>query len=160
MSGSQGYMQTFDDGTYESERNLALSITPQQLKLNIPADQTFVYGVIMDWNTGDKVVTLASYITGAANLYFSSGGGIKGAGKNANVGEAAVRFVDAAQGFIDSALPVGIFDVPAKDCVRFYLLTNKHVYVAQEQVKHLDDNSSAWIPLFRKGNEVITEMMS
>jgi hypothetical protein len=106
------------------------------------------------------VVTLASYITGAANLFFSAGGGVKGGGINPNVGEAAVRFVDAAQGFIDSALPAVISDVPAKDCVRFYLLTNKQVYVAQEQVKHFDDSSSAWLPLFKKGNEVITEMMN
>src|SRR4051812_13086005 len=51
------------DESYEGQRKLAMSIQPAQLKLNIPETETFVYGVIMDWNTGDSMVTLATYIT-------------------------------------------------------------------------------------------------
>lgn len=147
------------DDSYEGLRRLAMSVKPEQLKLKIPDTETFVYGVIMDWNTGDSMVTLATYITGAANLYLRSGGGVKGGGKNQNVGEAAAKFVANAQDYIGSALPAGVTEIPAPGCVRFYLLTNKQMYVAQEQVKHFDDGSSSWLPLFKQGNEVITEMM-
>src|SRR5436309_1806288 len=56
------------EDTFEGLRRLALDVTPYQLKLAIPDSETLVYGVVMDWNMGDTVVTLASYITGAANL--------------------------------------------------------------------------------------------
>jgi hypothetical protein len=144
--------------TYTDQRNLALSITPFQLKLAIPDDNTLVYSVIMDWNMGDAVVTLATYITGAASMYLSTGGGVTSGGKDPNVGEAAVEFVVAAQGHIDRAVPTNTTDIPAEGCVRFYLLTNKGICAMQERVKHFDDSTSALLGLFQKGNEVIAEM--
>jgi hypothetical protein len=144
--------------TFEELRRLALGVTPYQLKLAIPDSQTLVFGIVMDWNMGDTVVTLASYITGAANLYLSTGGGVKGGGKNPNVGEAAVRFVTSAQELAGRAVPAVVSDLPPQGSVRFYLLTNKHTYAIQEQVQYFDDASSPWLSLFEKGNEVITEM--
>src|ERR1019366_9173679 len=67
--------------TYEQLRNLAVNVTPAQLKLAIPESTTLVYGVVMDWNLNESVMTLAAYITGAASLYLSSGEGINGGGK-------------------------------------------------------------------------------
>jgi len=147
-----------DDNTYEGIRRFALNVTAGQLKLTIPPADTFVYGVVMDWNMGETTVTLAAYITGAANMYFSTGGGITGAGKNPVVGEVAVEFVIAAQSFINRAAATTITELPAPGTVKFYLLTNKYVYAAQEQVEYLDDNSSPWLSLFEKGNQVIIEM--
>ena len=146
------------DDTYEGRRHLALNVTPGQLKLNIPDTQTLVYGVVMEWNTGESVIALAAYITGAANLYISTGGGLSGGGKKPNVGEAAVRLVTAAQEFLGRAMPVNDTEYPPIGCTRFYLLTNKQIYAAQEQVKYFDDGSSPWLSLFEQGNEVIAEM--
>ena len=147
-----------DDNTYEGIRRFAINVTPDQLKLAIPPTDTFVYGVIMDWNMGETTVTLAAYITGAANMYFSTGGGITGAGKNPLVGEVAVEFVIAAQSFINRAVATTATELPAPGIVKFYLLSNKHIYAAQEQVDYLDDSSSPWLSLFEKGNQVIIEM--
>ncbi len=151
--------EDYPEGSYEQQRGLALSVTSVQLNLTIPDSVTFVHGVVMDWNTGDTIVSLSAYITGAANLYLSNGGGVSGAGKKPEVGEAAVKFVAAAADHIHSAVPVaGIKDMPPVGCVRFYLLTNKQIFAAQEQVKHLDDGSSSWLDVFSKGNDVIAEM--
>ncbi len=144
--------------SFEGLRQLALNVTPAQLKLAIPDTQKLVYGVVMDWNTGEMVVTLSTYITGAANLYMSNGGGVSGGGKNPNVGEAAVRLVTTAQDFVERALPVGTKELPPAGCVRFYLLTNKQTFAAQEMVRFFDDQSSPWLALFEKANEVIAEM--
>lgn len=154
----KGSEATAPAGTYTGFRTLALQVTPYQLELTIPDSKTLVYGVVMDWNTGDIVVTLATYINGAANLYLNTGGGVTGGGKNQNVAEAAVRFVTLAQDYIDRAMLATVMELPPTGCVRFYFLTNKQVYAAQEQVKYFDDNSSVWLPLFENGNEVITEM--
>lgn len=151
--------QGYEEGPYNQQRSLALSISPDQLKLAIPENITYVHGVVMDWNTGDAIVTLCAYITGAANLYLSNGGGMSGAGKKPEVGEAAVRLVVSAADHLESTVPVaGTKDLPPSGCVRFYLLTNKQVFAAQEQVKYLDEGSSSWLEVFSKGNDVIAEM--
>jgi len=147
-----------EDNTYEGIRRFAINVTQEQLKLNIPPSEIFVYGVIMDWNMGETTVTLAAYITGAANMYFSTGGGITGGGKNPDVGEQAVEFVIAAQAFIDRSVPTTITELPAPGIVKFYLLTNRMIYAAQELAASFDDSSSPWLTLFEKGNQVIIEM--
>jgi len=147
-----------DISTYDGLRNLALLITPSQLKLTIPGSETLVYGVVMDCNVGDAVVTLSAYITGAVSMYFSSGGGKTGGGMTPEVAETAVDFVTTAQDYLGRAIHVTTTEVPPAGCVRFYLLTNHGVFVAQEQVVFLENNSSPWLPLFEKGNEVVNLM--
>jgi hypothetical protein len=139
-------------------RNTALHIVPGQLKLTIPDNETLVYGVVMDWNMGDTLVTLVSYITGAANMYLSTGGSVLGGGKNPSVGEAASELVTMAQSYIFRATPVTTFELPPVGCVRFFLLTNHSKLAAQEQLGYFDNGTSPWLPLFEKANEVITEM--
>ncbi len=148
------------DDSYESMRNTAISITPAQLKLNIPDSETLVYGLVMDCHVGDVIVTLTAYITGAANIYFSGGGGRTGGGKNPAVGEAAAELVTLAQNYVSRAIRVTTTELCDPGCVRFYMLTNHGVYAAQEQLIHIEDGSSAWILLFQKGNEVVSQMRS
>ncbi len=148
-----------EEGSFEQQRQMALSVTATQLKLMIPDNITFVYGVVMDWNMGDSNVSLSAYITGAANLYLGGGGGVRGGGKNPNVGEAAVKFVTIAADHIERVVPVANTDsLLHPGCIRFYLLTNKCIYAGQEQVKYLDDGTSPWLEVFQKGNDVIAEM--
>jgi hypothetical protein len=147
--------ETANESTYEHLRGLAIRVTCQQLELAIPQSTTMVYGVIMDWNLNESVMTLATYITGAANLYLSTGEGVNGGGKDPEVGEAAVDFVMAAQQYIARAMPVSATDLPSKGCIRFYLLTNKGLYAAQEPMTHFEDASSPWLSLFELGSGVI-----
>lgn len=143
---------------YETLRTEAFTVTPAHLRLGIPDSEVFVYGVIMDWNMGDTVVTLVTFITGAANMYLSSGGGVTAGGKNPSVGETAAELVNMAQSYLGRAIPVVEVSVPAKDMVRFYFLTNHHKHAVQDVISHFDDRSSPWLPLFEKANEVIVEM--
>jgi len=143
---------------YERERNIALNITPSLLKLAIPEDEILVYGVVVDMDMGEGFMSLACYITGAANLHFSAGSGIRGGGRNPNVGEAGVELVTDAQDFLAFATPVKVLLPPSKKTVQFFFLTNKGKYFAQENVRYIEDNSSKWLPLFEKASKVITEM--
>ena len=144
-----------DSSTYEGLRNIAMHVTPDQLKLRIPDSETLVYGLIMDCNMGEGSITLSAYITGAVSMYFSTGGGKTGGGMNPEVAETAVDFVTAAQAFVNMAIKVAATDLPAKGCVRFYMLTNHGIYVAQELMTQFENGTSIWLPLFEKGNEVI-----
>jgi len=147
-----------DVESYQGLRNLAINVTPAQLKLTIPGNETLVYGVVMECDLGDAIVTLTAYITGAANIYFSTGGGKTGGGKSPAVGEAAVELVTTAQDYVGRAIRVTATEECDKGCVRFYLLTNKGIYAAQEQLLHIEDGTSAWLVLFEKGNEMVNLM--
>jgi len=147
-----------DLSTYEGARATAIGITADDLQLQIPDTRTVVYGVIMDWDMGGNILTLAAYITGAANVYLSTGAGITGGGKDPEVGELAVTFVTDAQSFIDRTIPVTSADHPSKGCLRFYMLTNKGLYAAQEKLEHIEDTTSPWLALFIRGNNVVNEI--
>jgi hypothetical protein len=143
---------------FDALRNTALTVTPYQLKLAIPNAETLVYGVVMDWDLGDAMVTLSAYITGAANMYYTSGDSKTGAGKHPNVGEAAVELVTTAQKFLNKALPADISESPAKGFISFYFLTNHRVFMAREAITNFETNASEWLPLFQKATEVMNEM--
>jgi hypothetical protein len=147
-----------EENAFERLRNMAFSVTPEQLGLSLPTDKTVVYGVIMDWEMGGATATTVSYQTGDASLYLSSGGGVVGGGQHQNVNHAAKHFVALAQTFLDKTIKTDLTALPSTDEVKFYLLTNKGIYLGQEQMKHFENNTSAWIPLFEEGNIVLTEL--
>ena len=144
--------------TYEQTRVAALSVTPDQLGLNIPQGAIKVYGVVMDWDMSGTILTLTAYINGAANAVLSSGAAVVGGGKNPAVAEEASEFVLVAQNYINKTLHVTTSGLPAPGTVRFNLLTNQGVYAAQELLSAINDNSSPWIGLFFRGSMLLDEI--
>ncbi len=135
-----------------------MNVTPDQLQLTIPNDQTKVYGVVIDWDVGSGIATLISFATGDASMYLSSGGGMIGGGHHENVSNAAKAFVDKAQTYLDKTSKTETTPLPDKNSVRFYLLTNKGKFSAQENLNNFENNSSTWLSLFEEGNKVISEL--
>lgn len=146
------------ENAFKGLRNMAFTATPEQLGLSLPTDKTVAYGVIMDWEMGGVTATTVSYQTGDASLYLSSGGGVIGGGQHQNVKNAAQKFVSLAQTFLDKTIKTEIMPLPSTDEVKFYLLTNKGVFVGQETMNNFENNSSSWLKLFEEGNNVLTEL--
>ena len=146
------------ENAFEGLRNMAFTATTEQLGLSLPTDKTIVYGVIMDWEMGDATASTIAYQTGDASLYLSSGGGVIGGGQHQNVNNAAKQFVSLAQTFLDKTTKTETTPLPSTDEVKFYLLTNKGIYVGQEQMKNFENSSSIWLKLFEEGNIVLTEL--
>lgn len=146
------------ENAYEELRNMAFKTTPEQLDLSLPTDKTIVYGVVMDWEMGGATATTVIYQTGDASLYLSTGGGVIGGGQHQNVNNASKQFISLAQTFLDKTTKTEMTDLPKTNEVKFYLLTNKGIYVGQEQMKNFENNSSAWLKLFEKGNNVLSEL--
>ncbi|MBL7829785.1 MAG: hypothetical protein JNK41_02060 [Saprospiraceae bacterium] len=146
------------ESPFQGLRDMAFTATPEQLGLSLPNDKTVVYGVIMDWEMGGATATTVSYQTGDASLYLSTGGGVISGGQHQNVNSAAKQFVSLAQTFLNKTTKTETTPLPSTDEVRFYLLTNKGVFVGQEQMKNFENNSSAWLKLFEEGNNVLTEL--
>ena len=157
-TGDSVKVHTLPDNRFQDLRNMALGVTPEQLQITLPTDQTKIYGVVMDWDLGDGIATFISFSTGDASMYLSSGGGLIGGGQHENVIKAAKTFIDKAQTYLDKAAKIDSTPLPDKNCVRFYFMTNKGKFTAQENLKNFDNNSSPWLPLFEEGNKVISEL--
>ncbi len=143
---------------YHDLRNLAFGATMEQIGVELPADQTKIYGVIMDWDLGEGTATLVAFLSGDASLYLSSGGGVIGGRGHDNVKQAAAAFISKAENYLSKTVKTDSTPLPGKDGVKFYFLTNKGKFVGQEEVKNFDNNSSPWLDLFEEGNKLITEI--
>lgn len=80
--------------------------------------------------------TIVSYTTGDASMYLSFGSGILGGIRYEQVNTAAKQFVNVAQQYINKALKTENTDLPLTNQVKFYLLTNKGKFVAQDNMKN------------------------
>ena len=137
---------------------MAFSRTPEQLKLSLPTNKTIVYGIVMDWEINGAIATIVSYQTGDASLYLSTGGGVIGGGQHENVSSAAKHFVSLGQSFLDKAKKTEKTTLPETGVIKFYLLTNKGIFVDQEQMKNFENRSSTWLSLFDHANILLTEL--
>ena len=145
------------DNPYRKLRNVALRVTPEQLELSLPSNKTDVYGIVMDWNTGDNVCTVVAFQTGDASIYLSSGQGYIGGGQHANIHDQATLFVESGQNYLKYANLIDSTPLPDKECVRFYFLTNKGIFATQENVSNLKDKSNEFIQLMGQGEKLISE---
>lgn len=143
---------------YQDLRNLAFTATMDLIGVKLPAHQTKIYGIIMDWELGEGTATLVAFLSGDASLYLSSGGGAIGGKKHDNVKQAAVAFINKAEKYLSKAVKTDSTTLPGKDSVTFYFLTNKGKFVGKEAVKNFDNDSSQWLDLFAEGNKLITEI--
>ncbi|MBP0966693.1 MAG: hypothetical protein J5722_03575, partial [Oscillospiraceae bacterium] len=92
--------------------------------------ESTIYGVVVDMPMSPTVITtLACYINGAANLYFSNGQDYSGAAQRyPGVVQAARMFVSNAARYISDDNRVTNFELPNSRAHLVYLLTTKGVY--------------------------------
>lgn len=155
MTGNQPSEQ---ENPYNILRNMALGVTMDQLGLKDPGDETNVFGIVMDWDIGGGIATVAAYQTGDASMYLSTGGGVIGGGEHDNVRKAVFTYIELAQDYLNLTDKSESPSLPDPKCVRFHLLTNKGTFSSQEEVKNLEDRSSKWIKLFEEANKLLTEL--
>ena len=75
----------------------------------------------MDWNVGDGVGTLVAFSDGAVSLYYSSGGGIIGAGTHEQVRVPAMRCHALLSQLADQLVPTTQYPLPPAAQVTFWL---------------------------------------
>jgi hypothetical protein len=146
------------DNIYPDLRDLALTTTAEKLSLSLPNDKTVVYGIVMDWGMDGNVVTTVAFLTGDASMYYSTGGGTIGGGPHEQISNLAKEYVRMGNDCLLYANKTEQTQLPKDDVVKFYLLTNNGLHMCQEEIKHFEDASSKLLPLFEKGNEVISEL--
>jgi hypothetical protein len=147
------------ENPYEGLRKNALHVSAEELDIQIPDTETRVYGIVMDWDqSGDGVATVVAFETGDASMYSSSGGAVIGGGQDDNVVKAVARYISKGQGYLDKATKTEATPLPDKDCIRFYLKTNKGMYATQETMTNMENGTSPWLSLFEEANVVLAEL--
>jgi len=113
---------------YLITRSQALHLAPSNFSQFM--ESTDVYGVIVDMPmAGQVITTLACYVNGAANLYFSNGGDYSGAAQRyPGVVQAARVFVSNAAGMIAGLEPVKSLELPFGNRHFAYILTTHGIY--------------------------------
>lgn len=113
---------------YLVTRNQALRLSPSNFTQFMK--ESTIYGVVVDMPMAPTVITtLACYINGAANLYFSNGADYSGAAQRyPGVVQAARMFVSNAAHYIRDDRKVTSFELPNSRAHYAYLLTTKGMY--------------------------------
>lgn len=144
-----------EQNPFNDLRNQAFGVTKEQLEL---ADDNEIYGLIMDWDLGDGIMTLITFRTGDASMYLSSGGGVIGGGQHENVRIAVDNYLNTAERFLNSTEQVDHLNLPTTNSVNFYFLTTNGRFLTTEVIDNFENESSKIYGLFNEANNVITEL--
>lgn len=142
------------DNPYSDLRNQSINVTPEQLELD---SENGVYGVVMDWDMGNAIVTVVSFITGDASVYISTGQAFIGGFAHESVLNAAKQFVKMGENYLPKSKKVDNYDPNEEYKVNFYLLTKSGKHYIEDEFANIENETSILLDLFEAGNKVITE---
>jgi len=144
------------DNPYLGLRTQAINVTPAQLQLQLDNDND-IYGIVMDWNMGDAIVTVVSFKTGDASVYLSTGQAFIGGSAHETVINAAKQFVIVGEKYLSKAQKTQNSEPTNEKKVDFYFLTKSGKYYIADDFSKIENNTSDLLNLFEAGNKVITE---
>ena len=136
-------------------REYALSVTAESAGITPRPGNAQVWGVLMEIGFPDAVATLVSLADGTTSLYFSTGGGVVGAGAHPAVRDAAAAFIAVADAQLAHFSGATEYPQPAPGRVRFYLRTYEGLETAEASDADLREERHPLAPLFRAGHAVI-----
>jgi len=146
------------ENPFKDLREMSLSVTADQIGIQILDDQTKVFGIVMDWDLGNGIATVVGYESGDASMYLSSGGGVIGGGQHDNVRSVVIPYIKLGQDYLSKTTKTETTPLPDQNCIRFYLLTNNGTYYVQEKMENIEKENSDWLKLFEGANKVLTEL--
>ncbi len=144
------------DNPYSGLRNQAINVTPDQLQLQHDNDND-IYGLVMDWNMGNAIVTVVSFKTGDASVYLSTGQAFIGGYAHETVINAAKQFVIDGEKYLSKASKTENTEPTHESKVDFYFLTKSGRYYIEDDSEKIENKTSDLYGLFESANQVITE---
>lgn len=139
-------------------RAKALALKPEEIGINKSNFPKEVWGVLMETGYPDSAFSLVVLADGTASLYFSTGGGIIGAGQHEAVRKSSANFVGWANQYFSLASPVMKYPLPSSGQVVFYFLSYKGVFSYSAKEMELGEGRDKLSNLFHAGHEVISHM--
>ena len=112
---------------------------------------------VMDIGLGDAVATLVGVADGSTSMYFSTGGGVIGAGQHEAVRLATERWLEACIASAEPFAPVVDPPLPEAGTVQLVLVTRVGLAHALVREEELGPKHPLW-PVYAAAQEVITQI--
>lgn len=119
---------------------------------------TEVWGVLMETGYAGAVATLVALADSTVSLYFSSGGGIIGAGFQEAPAKTARTLLEHAPFFVTSCQTISTRPLPRPEHTRFYLLTDGKVFSTEAREEEFGYNRHPLSPLFHLAHNLLAEL--
>jgi hypothetical protein len=137
-------------------RAQALRLEPTPLGLTPTPDQPNVWAILMETGLQRGAATLFSVVDGTTSLYYSTGGGVIGAGERPSVRATLPAFFRAAEGCAAQFSVASTTPLPDAGRVRFYLRTFTGTLSAEAAQDDLATMHHPLSPLFQAGHAVLS----
>lgn len=141
-----------------SLRQMALSLKPSDIGISAATFPHEVWGVLMETGYDSGAFTLVVLADGTVSIYFSTGGGIIGAGEHESVRQPAGSFIGLANRYVYVAKPSTAQSLPPDGLTTFYFLTNSGIRSYSAKEVDLGEGREKLSELFHAGHAVIAEV--
>jgi hypothetical protein len=137
-------------------RERLLSAKPSDFGLAPSPELPHVWAAMMEMRVGKAVVSLVAVADGSTSLYFSTGGGVIGAGEHDSVRAANRKLLAFIEKYLDMFVPLDT-PLPVMDgAVSFAVLTHAGLRGARDEEARIKERTSPlWAP-YALGQDVIT----
>jgi hypothetical protein len=142
---------------YHGLRRLALGLTAESLGSACPPDAPVV-ALLMESGLSGGVATLVGVIDGTTSLYYSTGGGVIGAGTRSGVSAATERWLQTCGALLGHLSPIQDAVLPDEGMAQFVAVTPGGLLAAGAPLAHLGERRHVLSPLFYAGHDVITQI--
>ncbi|PJZ24152.1 hypothetical protein CH352_00460 [Leptospira hartskeerlii] len=149
---------SIDKSPYKELRELAFETEYDDIGVQNTNDKTVVYGIIMDWPTQREIVTLATFLSGDASLFLTSGASFIGGGGRESIQKSSIRFIHKYAYLWKQGKKVRWTPNPDLEQVRFFFLTTQGTYYLEDTVGEIDADTSTLTPIFDEAQAVISEI--
>ena len=137
-------------------RRQALAVEASALTLKPTPARPHVWGVVMETGYPEAAATLVVFADGTTSMYFSSGGGVIGAGEHEPVRAAAGQLLSLAESQVSRFTPVADTSLPRAGRVKFFLRTFTGTLGAEAGETELGAGTDRLSEVFLAAHAVIT----
>jgi hypothetical protein len=146
------------DSSYDKIRQFIFDVKASDGNLSNQIDTLVVYGVIMDWEQGGVVATTYGFLSGLGGLCLTNGESTF-ANPDSSVQLSLIKkFISTAQQLVANTVVAESNPLPPSNQFRFYILTNKGMFLGKEMIGSMEDGSSYWLRLFQDFNFFISDL--
>jgi len=142
------------ENVYMNLRDQVFSTVPRAVGI-VPDG---VWGVVVETGYAEGSATLIALADGTTSMYFSTGGGVIGAGQHERPNAAAKELIRRAAEFVDECQPAKTFPLPQLGETRFYLFLPAGKLTASAPEIELGEDHHRLSPLFFAAHDLITEI--
>jgi hypothetical protein len=139
-------------------RSMVFAVKPADIGLDPMTHVNRVWGVVMETGLDTGFYTLVVLADGTTSLYFSTGGGVIGAGERASVRREGSKFLTIAEKSVSAASPASSHPPPAVGQTTFYFLTFDGLKKYSAREVDLGEHRDRLSALFHEAHAVIAQI--